>query len=90
MITLCGANWCKDAPELNVSSALQKQIDAKKQELEINDTHDSDPYQQEMVLCNMQKLCIFGQKGKVTDDCRQRTIYYQDIALPCVNKFLNT
>ncbi len=59
-------------------SALQKQIDTKKQELGIDDTHDSDAYQQEMVLCNLQKVCIFGKKGKLTDDCKQKTIYYQD------------
>ncbi len=48
-----------------MSSALQMQIEAKKIELGINDTHVSDPFLQEMVICKMQKVCIFDQKGKV-------------------------
>ena len=78
VMKLCGANWCKNAPELQVSNALQKQIDAKKRELGYDEIHDSDPYQQEMVLCNMKKICIFSRNGKLTDDCRRRTIYNQD------------
>ncbi len=78
VMKLCGANWCKNAPELQVSNALQKQIDAKKKELGFDDIHDSDPYQQEMVLRNMKKICIFSRNGKLTDDCRLRTIYNHD------------
>ncbi len=78
VMKLCDANWCKNAPELHVSNALQKQTDMKKKEPGIDEIHDSDPYQQEQVLRNMHKICIFGQNRKLTDDCRQRTIYNQD------------
>ena len=78
VMNLCGANWCKNAPDLHVSNALQKQIDAKKKELGFDEIHDSDPYQQEMVLRNMHKIRIFGRKGKLSDDCRRKTIYNLD------------
>ncbi len=57
---VCGPNWCKEAAELVVLMALEQVIMAKKQELGYDNTYDEDPYLQEMVLCNLYHVSIFG------------------------------
>ena len=53
VMKVCGPNWCKEAPDLVVPTALEQIITAKQRELGYDDTYDEDPYLQEMVLRNL-------------------------------------
>ncbi len=43
-----------------------------------NETYDEDPYLQEMVLCSLRVVSIFGCNKPLSVECKRRTIWYQD------------
>ncbi len=75
---ICGPNWCKDAPEMNVSNLLDQAIDKKIKHLGIDETYDKDPYLQEMVLRNMHMVSIFGCNKPLDNECKPKIVWYQD------------
>ncbi len=44
VMKVCCANWCKDEPEINVSSSLEQAIKEKRKKLGFDDNYDEDPY----------------------------------------------
>ncbi len=74
----CGPNWCKDAPDLVVSKALEEAIRAQKIRLGYKETYDKDPYLQEMVLRSLRMVSIFGCNKPLDLQCNRRRIWYQD------------
>ncbi len=78
VMNLCGPNWYKDAPNLNVSSSLEQAIEDKRKHLGFDDMYDEDPYLQEMVLRNMHMVSIFGCNKPLDNDCKQKVVWYQD------------
>ncbi len=75
---VCGPNWCKDAPDMNVSSSLEHAITEKRKKLRFDDNYDEDPYLQEMVLHNMHMVSVFGCNKPLDDVCKQKVVWYQD------------
>ncbi len=73
----CGPNWCKDAPDLVVSKAVAEVIRAQTIVLGYNETYDEDTYLQEMVLCSLRVVSIFGCNKPLNFECKRRTIWYQ-------------
>ncbi len=74
----CGPNWCKNDPELFVSKSVEEEIEAKKKELGYNETYDKDQYLQEMVLCSLHMVFIFGCSKPLIPECKWRSMCYQD------------
>ncbi len=65
-----GPNWCKDTPDLVVSKAVEEAIKAKKKELGYDETYNEDPYLQEMVLCSLHTVSIFGCNKPLNPECK--------------------
>ncbi len=42
VMKVCGPNWCKDAPNINVSSSLEQTIQEKRKQLVFDETYDED------------------------------------------------
>ncbi len=78
VMKVCGPNWCKDAPEMKVSSSLEQAIEDKRKQLGFDDTYDEDPYLQETVLRNMHMVSIFGCNKPLDNDCKKKVVWYQD------------
>ncbi len=74
----CGPNRCKDGPDLDVSKAIEEAIEAKSTELGYYETYDKHPFLQEMVLCSLHKVSIFGRNKPLNPECKRRIIWYQD------------
>ncbi len=74
----CGPNWCKDDPDLVVSKAVEDVIRAQKIVLGYNETYDEDTYLQEMVLCSLHVVSLFGCNKPLNPECKWRSIWYQD------------
>ncbi len=70
----CSPNWCKDAPNLVVSKAVGKEIKFKKKELGYDETYNENPYLQEMVLCSLHTVSIFGCNKLLNPECKWRSI----------------
>ncbi len=68
----CGPNWCKDAPNSNVSTSLEQAIQEKKRQLGFDEMYDEDPYLQEMVLHNLCMVSIFGCNKPLDYGCKQK------------------
>ena len=78
VMKVCGPNWCKNAPEMKVSSSLEQAIEDKRKKLGYDDTYDQDPYLQETVLRNMHMVSIFGCNKPLDNDCKEKVVWYQD------------
>ncbi len=78
MMKVCGPNWCKDAPEMNVSSSLEQAIEEKRKQLGFDDIYDEDLYLQEMALRNLCIVSIFGCNNPLDNECKHKAIWYQN------------
>ncbi len=61
-----------------VSKAVAEVIRAQKILLGYNETYDENPCLQEIVLCSLQMVSIFGCNKPLDLECKRRTIWYQD------------
>ncbi len=78
VMKICGPNWCKDAPKMNVSSSLEQAIKEMKKQLRFDETHDEDPYLQEMELHNLYMVSIVGCNKPLDNKCKQKVGWYQN------------
>ncbi len=78
VMKVCGPNWCKDAPDMNVSSSLEQAIEKKRKQLGFDDTYDEDPYLQETVLRSLRMVSIFGCNNPLDNVCKKKVVWYQD------------
>ncbi len=63
---------------MNVSSSLEQAIKEMKKQLRFDETHDEDPYLQEMEMHNLCMVSIVGCNKPLDNECKQKVIWYQN------------
>ncbi len=61
-----------------ILKSVEQAIEGKKQDIGCDEIHECDLYLQEMELCSLQYVFIFGCNEPLNNDCKIRTIWYQD------------
>ncbi len=72
----CSPNWCKDAPDLVVSSSIEEAIKAKERELRYKESYDEDPNFWEMVLQSLHMVSVFGYNKPFNPEYKRKSIWY--------------